>query len=79
MVSNRYVYTAFRVRTLYPFAKHRSDDLGFSENEVILIQPFQDENSDWWYGTSEDTGESGYFPKTYVEKIDSGKKKKKIN
>lgn len=63
---------AFRVKTLYEFTKNRSDDLGFYENEVIVVQPFQDENSDWWYGTNEDTEESGYFPKTYVEKIDSG-------
>ncbi|CAO3630800.1 unnamed protein product [Mucor fragilis] len=65
------VEEAFRVKTLYEFTKNRSDDLGFYENEVIVVQPFQDENSDWWYGTNEDTEESGYFPKTYVEKIDS--------
>lgn len=63
---------AFRVKTLYEFKKNRPDDLGFSDNEVIIVQPFQDENSDWWYGTNEDTEESGYFPKSYVEKIDSG-------
>lgn len=68
-----FLWTAFRVKTLYAFAKTRSDDLGFSPNEVIVVQPFQDESSDWWYGTNEDTEESGYFPKTYVEKIDSGK------
>ncbi|KAG2207242.1 hypothetical protein INT46_008860 [Mucor plumbeus] len=62
---------AFRVKTLYEFTKNRTDDLGFYENEVIVVQPFQDENSDWWYGTNEETEESGYFPKTYVEKIDS--------
>ncbi|GAA5798518.1 hypothetical protein EDC94DRAFT_593478 [Helicostylum pulchrum] len=62
---------AFRVKTLYAFTKNRPDDLEFTENEVIVVQPFQDENSDWWYGTNEDTEESGYFPKTYVEKIDS--------
>ncbi|CEP12393.1 hypothetical protein [Parasitella parasitica] len=65
------VEEAFRVKTLYEFSKNRSDDLGFYKNEVIVVQPFQDENSDWWYGTNEDTEESGYFPKTYVEKLDS--------
>ncbi|KAI8890231.1 hypothetical protein K501DRAFT_206841 [Backusella circina FSU 941] len=64
------VEEAFRVKTLYEFNKTRHDDLEFSENEVILVQPFQEENSEWWYGTNEDTNESGYFPKTYVEKID---------
>ncbi|KAI8372990.1 uncharacterized protein BYT42DRAFT_578797 [Radiomyces spectabilis] len=64
---------AFRVRTLYPFSKTRDDDLAFVENEIIIIQPFQDEVSDWWYGTNEDTGESGFFPKSYVENIDPGK------
>ncbi|KAI9478903.1 MAG: hypothetical protein EXX96DRAFT_525777 [Benjaminiella poitrasii] len=65
------VEEAFRVRTLYEFSKTRSDDLEFVENEIILVQPFQDEESDWWYGTNEDTEESGYFPKSYVEKINS--------
>ncbi|KAG0745074.1 hypothetical protein G6F23_004691 [Rhizopus arrhizus] len=67
------VEEAFRVRSLYEFAKVRPDDLGFSENEVIVVQPFQDEASGWWYGTNEETKESGYFPKSYVEVIDSAK------
>ncbi|KAG2195516.1 hypothetical protein INT47_002712 [Mucor saturninus] len=70
---------AFRVKTLYDFTKTRPDDLGFSADEVIIVQPFQDENSDWWYGTSEDTEESGYFPKTYVEKINSASKNNQIS
>lgn len=61
---------AFRVRALYDFNKTREDDLAFVENDIIVIQPFQDEESDWWYGTSEESNESGYFPKTYVERID---------
>ncbi|RCH90712.1 hypothetical protein CU097_003149 [Rhizopus azygosporus] len=64
---------AFRVRTLYEYVKTRPGDLGFSENEVIVVQPFQDETSGWWYGTNEETNESGYFPKSYVEVIDSAK------
>ncbi|KAI9022188.1 hypothetical protein CLU79DRAFT_751554 [Phycomyces nitens] len=60
---------AFRSRALYGFTKEREDDLGFQENDIIVVQPFQDEASDWWYGTNEDTKESGYFPKTYVETI----------
>ncbi|KAI8641561.1 hypothetical protein BD408DRAFT_368111 [Parasitella parasitica] len=70
------VEEAFHVKTLYEFTKNRADDLGFYENEVIVVQPFQDESSDWWYGTNEDTKESGYFPKTYVEKIDSASNRK---
>ncbi|KAI7900770.1 uncharacterized protein BX663DRAFT_516465 [Cokeromyces recurvatus] len=65
------VEEAFYVRTLYEFKKTRPDDLGFVENEIILVQPFQDEESEWWYGTNEDTEESGYFPKSYVERISS--------
>ncbi|KAI8985858.1 hypothetical protein BDB01DRAFT_786574 [Pilobolus umbonatus] len=60
---------AFQVRTLYEFNKTRVDDLGFIPNEIISVQPFQDEKSDWWYGTNDETKESGYFPKTYVERI----------
>ncbi|KAG0191810.1 hypothetical protein DFQ28_010924 [Apophysomyces sp. BC1034] len=66
---------AFRVRTLYEFKKTREDDLGFVENEIILVQPFQDEHSDWWYGSNEDTREYGYFPKTYAKLIEAGSTK----
>lgn len=38
-----------------------------------MVQPFQDEDSDWWFGTNEDTHQAGYFPKTYVEVIPLGK------
>ncbi|KAF7728302.1 hypothetical protein EC973_006477 [Apophysomyces ossiformis] len=63
---------AFRVRTLYEFKKTREDDLGFGENEIIVVQPFQDEDSDWWYGCNEDTYEYGYFPKSYAKIIEAG-------
>ena len=61
------------MRAIYEFAKTRQDDLAFVENEIIVVQPFQDDDSDWWYGTSEDSHNSGYFPKTYVEVINPGK------
>jgi hypothetical protein len=64
---------AFHVQTLYEFEKTRVDDLGFGENEILLVQPFQDENGDWWYGTNEETGESGYFPKSFVEVLETSK------
>lgn len=64
--------SAFRVRALYDFNKSREDDLPFSENELITVQPFQDDDSDWWYGMNEDTKDVGFFPKTYVEVIDPG-------
>ncbi|KAL0078645.1 hypothetical protein J3Q64DRAFT_1664753 [Phycomyces blakesleeanus] len=70
---------AFRARALYGFTKEREDDLGFQENDIIVVQPFQDEASDWWYGTNEDTKESGYFPKTYVETIAPASKKSTIH
>ncbi|KAI8146299.1 hypothetical protein BJV82DRAFT_412188 [Fennellomyces sp. T-0311] len=66
------VEEAFRVRALYDFTKTREDDLAFVENEIIVIQPFQDDDSDWWYGTSEDSNLSGYFPKSYVDVINPG-------
>ncbi|CAO3620385.1 unnamed protein product [Cunninghamella echinulata] len=63
---------AFRVQALYEFEKTRFDDLGFNENDILVVQPFQDENGDWWYGTNEETGEAGYFPKTYVQPLETG-------
>ncbi|KAI8070947.1 hypothetical protein BC940DRAFT_175940 [Gongronella butleri] len=63
---------AFHVQTLYAFEKTREDDMAFGENEILLVQPFQDDNGDWWYGKNEETGESGFFPKSYVETLDPG-------
>lgn len=63
----RFYIPAFKVKSLYEYKGVRDDDLTFKENEMIKVQPFQDEDSEWWFGTSESTQEAGYFPRTYVE------------
>ncbi|KAM3584668.1 hypothetical protein VKS41_003475 [Umbelopsis sp. WA50703] len=60
---------AFKVRSLYEFKGVRDDDLSFEEKQIVNVQPFQDEDSEWWFGTSESTKEAGYFPRTYVEVV----------
>jgi hypothetical protein len=62
-------FLAFKVRSLYEFKGVRDDDLSFEEKQIVNVQPFQDEDSEWWFGTSESTKEAGYFPRTYVEVI----------
>ncbi|CAM0136668.1 unnamed protein product [Umbelopsis sp. WA50703] len=61
--------TTFKVRSLYEFKGVRDDDLSFEEKQIVNVQPFQDEDSEWWFGTSESTKEAGYFPRTYVEVV----------
>ncbi|KAI9286625.1 hypothetical protein BC943DRAFT_351418 [Umbelopsis sp. AD052] len=64
------VEKAFKVKTLYEFKGVRDDDLSFEGGQTVTCQPFQDQDSEWWFGTSDATNEAGYFPRTYVEVIE---------
>ena len=62
--------TTIRVRSLYDYEAQRPEDLGFSENRVLLAHPPRDGAGDWWYGAAElDASSFGWFPKAYVEEI----------
>jgi len=65
---------AFKVKTLYEYKGIRDDDLSFQENEIVTVQPFQDPDSEWWFGTSNATKEAGYFPRSYVQVINHERK-----
>lgn len=71
---------ALRVRTLYPYEAQRDEDLGFSDNVVILANPAKDVANDWWYGTllTGASGQKGTFPRTYVQEITHLKKAKAL-
>lgn len=71
MVTKRAIIV-YRVKTLYEYRGTREDDLCFKEDEVIKAYPHKDSHSDWWYGTSLLTNQSGFFPRTYVEVVDQG-------
>ena len=45
--------------------------LAFGENLILTANPSKS-GGDWWYGTIVRDGKSGFFPKTYVQTIDSG-------
>jgi hypothetical protein len=56
------------VRTLYDYESHDSTDLGFKENQVLLISDISD--PDWWiahYPLGQ--GQSGRIPSNYVERV----------
>ncbi len=50
--------------TLIPFA-------AFGENLILNAHPSKS-GTDWWYGTLLRDGSSGFFPKTYVQRIETG-------
>lgn len=66
--------TEYRVRSLYAYEGQRAEDLSFGENLVLTAHPSKT-GADWWYGTLVRDGKSGFFPKTYVDKIESIKAK----
>jgi hypothetical protein len=71
-LSKHTLHLAFKVKTLYEYKGIRDDDLSFQENEIVTVQPFQDQDSEWWFGTSNATKEAGYFPRSYVQVINHG-------
>ena len=81
-----------RVRSLYPYAGQRAEDLGaqvfrcrawfchsgfeyqfadFDTNTIIVAHPSKS-RGDWWYGTTVKDGKAGFFPQTYVQKVEQG-------
>jgi hypothetical protein len=57
-----------RVRSLYPYAGQRDEDLDFDTNTIIVAHPSKS-GGDWWYGTTVKDGKAGFFPQTYVQKV----------
>ena len=56
---------------LRPVLKRLTQDVAFAENLIIKAHPSKS-GGDWWYGTLLRDGKTGFFPKTYVDKIESG-------
>jgi hypothetical protein len=47
--------------------------VAFGENLVIVAHPSKS-GGDWWYGTVVSTGKAGFFPKTYVQDLEAGRR-----
>ena len=77
------VFVEHRARSLYAYEGDGPEDLcksifssflffwlngvvAFAENLVLTVHPSKS-GSDWWYGTTLKDGQSGLFPKTYIE------------
>jgi hypothetical protein len=43
----------------------------FGENLTIQVNPSKT-GGDWWYGKVVRDGKTGFFPKTYVQKVEAG-------
>lgn len=51
---------------LWDYPGSGADDLVFSQDDIILVRDNND-SEDWWYGTLEKSGKTGYFPRNYVQ------------
>ena len=45
--------------------------VAFPENVVLVAHPSKS-GGDWWHGTSVRDNKSGFFPQTYVERVQTG-------
>ncbi|KAG7460755.1 hypothetical protein MATL_G00202130 [Megalops atlanticus] len=52
----------------HDFIPVNNDDLGFKKGDKLKVL---EEDGDWWYAKSLDTGEEGYIPSTYVARMDT--------
>ncbi|CAO3610748.1 unnamed protein product [Mucor hiemalis] len=51
---------------LWDYPGSGADDLIFSQDDIILVRDNKD-SEDWWFGTLEKSGKTGYFPRNYVQ------------
>ncbi len=64
--SQNYQSTDDKVKAMYDFHATEDDEIGFKENEIIIVTK---RHGDWWTGKRESDGKEGLFPSTYVEAI----------
>jgi hypothetical protein len=71
-------FLEYKTRSLYGYQGQRPEDLSFGENVIISAHPSKT-GGDWWYGTVVSDGKSGFFPQTYVSRVESGKAFSSLN
>ncbi|KAL0103076.1 hypothetical protein PUN28_018401 [Cardiocondyla obscurior] len=54
-----------QVTTLFPYRPTMEQHLAFEKGETINVS---EQQNDWWYGSA-NTGNKGWFPKSYVKEI----------
>ncbi|KAJ2846787.1 hypothetical protein IWW36_004179 [Coemansia brasiliensis] len=64
----------FLVKAIHSYSKVKPDELELKEDDTIHVE--NDDDSSWWMGTSSRTNERGWFPSSFVAKIESKPKPK---
>ncbi|KAJ2453353.1 hypothetical protein EV183_002308 [Coemansia sp. RSA 2336] len=64
----------FSVKAIHSYSKAKPDELELKEGDTIRVE--NDDDSSWWMGTSSRTNEQGWFPSSFVAKIESKPKPK---
>jgi len=69
MMADVDISTELRVRSLYSYEGQRAEDLAFDVATIIVAHPSKS-GGDWWYGKTVADDRAGFFPQTYVEKVE---------
>lgn len=59
----------YPARAIFAYEASDADGLNLEEGDEISVEQ---ENDEWLYGAAKKSGKRGWFPKSYVEKVESG-------
>lgn len=57
-----------KYRAVYEFSARNSDEITFQPGDIVMVSHVQNGEAGWLAG--EINGHTGWFPETYVEKVD---------
>ncbi|KAJ2496636.1 copper chaperone [Coemansia sp. RSA 1972] len=65
----------FSVKAVHSYSKNKSEELELKEGDTVRVS--NDDDPSWWTGTNDRTKESGWFPSSFVHKIETKPKLKR--
>ncbi|KAJ2659633.1 hypothetical protein IW148_004162 [Coemansia sp. RSA 1199] len=65
----------FLVKAVHSYSKAKSEELELKEGDTVRVS--NDDDPSWWTGTNDRTKESGWFPSSFVHKIEAKPKLKR--
>ncbi|KAJ2356662.1 hypothetical protein GGF43_001928 [Coemansia sp. RSA 2618] len=64
----------FSVKALHSYSKAKPEELELKDGDTVRVT--NDDDPSWWVGTNDRTKENGWFPSSFVQKIESKPKPK---
>ncbi|KAJ2139549.1 hypothetical protein IW139_000419 [Coemansia sp. RSA 353] len=65
----------FLVKAVHSYSKNKSEELELKEGDTVRVS--NDDDPSWWTGTNDRTKENGWFPSSFVHKIETKPKLKR--